>query len=323
MIDTILQYVLYVVILIALAIPLGRYIGKIMNGEKVFLSKIVVPCENFIYRIIGMDKDEEMTWKKYALSVLLFSGIGFVFLFLLQILQGILPLNREGLPGFSWHLAFNNASSFLTNTNWQAYSGESAASYLTQMLGFTVQNFLSAAVGIAVLFVLIRGFIQVKKEGLGNFWKDVTRILLYILIPLSLVISVVLVSQGVVQNFKKYDTVSLVEPIKLEDGTVVTQEVVPQGPAASQIAIKQLGTNGGGFFGTNAAHPFENPNPLTNLVEMLSILLIPMALCFTFGRNVRDKRQGVAIFMSMFILLAACGIVRIFWDAIPLSTRSL
>jgi K+-transporting ATPase ATPase A chain len=246
-----------------------------------------------------------MTAKKYGISVILFSVFSFFVLFLLHLLQGILPLNPQSMSGTSWDLAFNNAVSFTTNTNWQAYSGESTISYLTQMLGLTVQNFASAAVGIAVLFALIRGFIKVKETGLGSFWVDVTRITLYILIPLSLIVAVVLVSQGVIQNYSSYQTVSLVQPVTLPDGTTVTQQVVPQGPAASQIAIKQLGTNGGGFFGTNSAHPFENPTPLSNLIEMLSILLIPAALCFTFGRNVKDKRQGVAIFLAMFIMLGA------------------
>lgn len=303
--STVLQCILYLAILVLLAIPLGTYIGKIMNGERVFLSKVAIPLENATYRILKVDKNEQMTWKKYGICTILFSIFSFVVLFLLHLMQGILPLNPQSMPGTTWHLAFNNSVSFVTNTNWQSYSGESTLSYLTQMLGLTVQNFTSAAVGIAVLFVLIRGFIKVKETGLGSFWADVTRIILYILIPLSLVTSIALVSQGVIQNFSSYQTVSLVEPITLDDGTVVTEQVVPQGPAASQIAIKQLGTNGGGYMGTNSAHPLENPTPLSNLIEMLSILLIPAALCFTFGRNVKDKRQGVAIFLAMFIMLGS------------------
>lgn len=303
MINTILQYILYLVILILLAIPLGKYIGKIMNGEPVFLSKVLQPCENFIYRILKVDSKENMTWKKYAASVLSISGISFVILFLILLLQGILPLNPEGVKGFSWHLAFNTAISFITNTNWQAYSGESQLSYFTQMIGLSVQNFISAAVGIAVLFAVIRGFIRTKEKGLGNFWTDFTRIILYILIPMSIILSVLLVSQGVVQNFNQYETTELVEPVTLDDGTVVTEQVIPMGPAASQIAIKQLGTNGGGFFGTNSAFPLENPTAFSNLIQMLSILLIPAALCFTFGRNVKDKKQGITIFAAMFIVL--------------------
>ncbi|WP_252234048.1 potassium-transporting ATPase subunit KdpA [Clostridium sp. ZS1] len=310
MMNLVLQYGLYILILVALAIPLGNYIGKIMNGEKVFLSKILTPCENFIYKILHIDKDEDMSWKKYSFSVLAFSIISLIVLFLLHIFQGFLPLNPEKVSGTSWDLAFNNAISFVTNTNWQGYSGESSLSYFTQMMGLTVQNFVSAAVGISVLFALIRGFIRVKQKGIGNFWMDITRTVLYILIPLSIVVSLALVSQGVVQNFKQYETVSLLEPITLEDGTIVTEEVVPLGPAASQIAIKQLGTNGGGFMGTNSAHPIENPTVLSNLFEMISLLLIPVALCFTFGRNIKDRRQGIAIFIAMGIMLVvAMGIV--------------
>ncbi|NFO32433.1 potassium-transporting ATPase subunit KdpA [Clostridium botulinum] len=310
MMNLVLQYGLYILILVVLAIPLGNYIGKIMNGEKVFLSKILTPCENFIYKMLHIDKDEDMSWKKYSFSVLAFSVISLIVLFLIHIFQGFLPLNPEKVSGTSWDLAFNNAVSFVTNTNWQGYSGESSLSYFTQMMGLTVQNFVSAAVGISVLFALIRGFIRVKQKGIGNFWMDITRTVLYILIPLSIVVSLALVSQGVVQNFKQYETVSLLEPITLEDGTVVTEEVVPLGPAASQIAIKQLGTNGGGFMGTNSAHPIENPTVLSNLFEMISLLLIPVALCFTFGRNIKDRRQGIAIFIAMGIMLVvAMGIV--------------
>jgi len=301
--STVVQCILYLAVLVLLAIPLGAYIGKIMNGEKVILSKVVVPVENMTYRILKVDKDEQMTAKKYGISAILFSLFSIIVLFLLHFLQGFLPLNPQSMSGTSWDLAFNSAVSFATNTNWQAYSGESSLSYFTQMIGLTVQNFASAAVGIAVLFALIRGFIKVKETGLGSFWTDVTRIILYVLIPLSLIVSIALVSQGVIQNFSSYQTASLVQPITLPDGTVVTEQVIPQGPAASQVAIKQLGTNGGGFFGANSAHPFENPTPLSNLIEMLSILLIPAALCFTFGRNVKDKRQGVAIFLAMFIML--------------------
>jgi len=301
----ILQYGLYLLILILLAIPLGNYIGKIMNGEKVFLSRILEPIENFIYKILRINKKEDMNWKKYAISILVFSLFGFIVLFGFNLFQGFLFLNPQGAKGLSWDLSFNTAVSFITNTDWQAYAGESQLSYLTQMIGLTVQNFASAAVGIAVLFALIRGFFRVKERGIGNFWTDITRIIMYVLLPLSIIVAIFIGSQGVVQNFSSYEEVELLQPITLSDGTIVTKEVVPQGPAASQIAIKQIGTNGGGFFGVNSAHPFENPNIITNIVEMLSILLIPAALCFTFGRNVKDKKQGVAIFMAMFILLAA------------------
>ncbi|MDU5764886.1 MAG: potassium-transporting ATPase subunit KdpA, partial [Veillonella sp.] len=252
-----------------------------------------------------IDKKEDMTWKKYAVSVVSFSIFGFIILFLLNMLQGVLPLNPEGVDGTTAHLAFNTTSSFVTNTNWQAYSGESGLSYLTQMLGLTVQNFVSAATGIAVLFALIRGFTRVKEKGIGSFWVDLTRSILYVLIPLSIVVTLGLASQGVVQNLNSYEEVQLVQPIELEDGTVITKQVIPQGPAASQIAIKQLGTNGGGFFGVNSAHPLENPTIFSNMLEMISLLLIPAALCFSFGRSIKDKKQGRAIFLAMFIMLVA------------------
>ncbi|MGG5461439.1 potassium-transporting ATPase subunit KdpA [Clostridium sp. B9] len=309
MINAILQYSLYLIILIILAIPLGKYIGKVMNGERVFLSKVIVPIENLIYRLFGVDEEEEMGWKKYSISILVFSAIGFIVLFLLNIFQGFLPLNPEGVQGTSVDLAFNTTSSFITNTNWQAYSGESQLSYLTQMLGLTVQNFLSAGTGIAVLFALIRGFVKSSKNTLGNFWVDLTKSVLYILMPLSVVISLLLVSQGVVQNFNSYEEVSLLQEVILEDGSIVNSQVIPQGPAASQVAIKQLGTNGGGFFGVNSAHPLENPTAFSNLVEMISILLIPAALCFTFGRNIKDKKQGKALFLAMFILLVTALVI--------------
>ena len=336
--SSVIQYILYLVVLIALAIPLGAYIKKVMNGEKTFLSKILTPCEDAVYKVMRVKKDEQMNWKKYAVSVLIFSGIGLVFLFLLQLLQGVLPGNPQGLSGVKWDLSFNTAASFVTNTNWQAYSGESTLSYLTQALGLTVQNFVSAATGIAVLFALIRGFIKVKADGLGSFWVDITRIVIHILIPLNLVISLCLVGGGVIQNLKGAETVSLVEPIavsadgeilenaeidldtntvtvdgkKIEDAEIVTEQFVPMGPAASQVAIKQTGTNGGGYMGVNSAHPLENPNAFTNLIEMLSILLIPAALCFTFGKAVKNKKQGVAIFMAMFIcLVLALGTIAV------------
>ena len=325
----VIQYILYLVILVALAVPLGAYIKKVMNGEKTFLSRVLTPCENLVYKVMRVNRDEQMNWKQYTASVLIFSGIGLVFLFLLQILQGVLPGNPQGLPGVKWDLSFNTASSFVTNTNWQAYSGESTLSYLSQSLGLTVQNFVSAATGIAVLFALIRGFIQVKTSGLGSFWVDMTRIIIHILIPLNLVISLLLVGGGVIQNLKGAETVSLVEPVAVSadgeildgavidedagtvtvdgilvpDAEIVTEQFVPMGPAASQVAIKQSGTNGGGFNGVNSAHPLENPNAFTNLIEMISILLIPAALCFTFGSAVKNKKQGVAIFAAMFICL--------------------
>ena len=325
----ILQYALYLIILVLLAIPLGKYIGKVMNGDRVILSTILHPIEKSIYSLLKIKSIDEMDWKKYFVSVLLFSGIGFLFLFILQLLQGVLIGNPQGVPNMSWHLSFNTAISFITNTNWQAYTGEAQASYLVQMIGLTVQNFVSAATGIAVLFALIRGLMRVKGNSLGSFWVDITRVNLYILLPLSFVISIVLVSQGVVQNLKSAESVQLLEPIAIhEDGTliegatihiatdevivngevvkdaqIITEQFVPMGTAASQIAIKQLGTNGGGFFGVNSAHPLENPTALSNLLELLAILIIPVSLCFTFGFIIKDKKQGYAIFTAMFMIL--------------------
>ena len=336
--NSVLQYILYLAVLVVLAIPLGAYIKKVMFGEKTFLSGILTPCENAVYKVLHVEKDEQMNWKEYAVSVLFFSGIGLAFLFLLQLLQGVLPGNPQGLPGVKWDLSFNTAVSFVTNTNWQAYSGESTLSYLTQAVGLTVQNFVSAATGIAVLFAMIRGFIKVKAEGLGSFWVDMTRIVLHILIPLNLVIALCLVGGGVIQNLKPAETVLLVEPVavsakgeilenadidldagvvtvdgvKVSDAQIVTEQFVPMGPAASQIAIKQTGTNGGGYMGVNSAHPLENPNAFTNMIEMLSLLLIPAALCFTFGKAVKNKKQGIAVFCAMFIcLILALGVVAV------------
>ena len=309
MMNVTVQMVVYCVILVLLAIPLGSYMGKVMNGEHVFLSGVLQPVERVIYRVLKIDPEEDMDWKKYSVCAGVFSVLSLFVLWAILCFQKFLPLNPEGIEGTSWHLGFNTAASFTTNTNWQAYSGESTLSYFSQMLGLDFQNFVSAAIGIAVLFALIRGFVRVKKTGIGNFYTDMTKTVLYILIPLSMVVSLTIASQGVPQTFKQYDEVQLLEPVVVEneDGTAteVTKAVVPLGPGASQIAIKQLGTNGGGFWGNNSAHPFENPTPLSNLFEMISLLLIPAGLCFTFGRNVKDKRQGTAIFLAMFIMLAA------------------
>lgn len=327
--SAVIQYILYLAILVILAIPLGVYIKKAMNGEKTWLSVVLTPCEKAVYKLMHIKEDEQMDWKKYAVCVLSFSGIGLIFLFLLQVLQGVLPGNPQGLPNIKWDLSFNTAVSFVTNTNWQAYTGESTLSYLTQALGLTVQNFVSAATGIAVLFAMIRGFVKVKETGLGSFWVDLTRAVIHILLPLNLLLAIILAGGGVIQNLKPAEAVSLVEPIavdsqgeilegavidpdtnvvtvggkEIEDAQIITEQFVPMGPAASQVAIKQSGTNGGGYMGVNSAHPLENPNAFTNLFEMLSILLIPMALCFTFGRSVKNKKQGTAIFMAMFICL--------------------
>ena len=309
--NAVLQYILYLALLVGLAIPLGLYIGKVMNGEKVFLSKLLVPCENGIYKLLRVDKNEEMGWKKYAGCALAFSAVSLAALTLIHMLQGVLPWNPEGAPGTSWHLAFNNAASFVTNTNWQSYSAEGVLSYFTQAFGLTVQNFVSAAVGIAVLFALIRGFVRVRAHGLGSFWVDVTRVLLYVLIPLCFVMSLLLVSQGVIQNLKPYQTVDLVEPITLEDGAQVTQQVIPMGPAASQVAIKQAGTNGGGFNGVNSAHPLENPTPFyQRFGDARASAHSGGPLLYLWAEYQEQKTGAGAIFMAMFILLVtALGIV--------------
>ena len=303
------QCLLYVALLALLAWPLGIYMGKVMEGEPLWLQKILAPCERGIYRLVGTDPTEQMGWKRYLGCVLAFSLVSMAALMLLLMAQHSLPLNPQGIAGASWHLALNTAVSFVSNTNWQAYSGENAMGYLAQMAGLTVQNFVSAAVGIAVLFALMRGLRSGCATGLGNFWADTTRAVLYILVPLSLVLSLLLIWQGVPQNFSPYKTVALLEPVTTEDGATVTEQMVPMGPQASQVAPKQLGTNGGGFNGANSAHPHENPTPLANLLEMLSLLLIPAGLCFTFGRQIGDMRQGAAIFLAMTLLLgAAIGI---------------
>lgn len=325
--NLIIQYGTYLLLVILLAIPLGKYIAKVMNEENVFLAKLINPCEKLIYKIFHIDEKEDMTSKKYLVSVVTFSGIGIAVLFLLQIFQKVLPGNPQHVNGMSWDLSLNTAISFVTNTNWQAYSGEAQLSYLSQAVGLTVQNFVSAGTGIAVLFALIRGFTRAKEKGIGNFWKDLTRGVLYILLPLALIESIFLLSQGVTQSGKSAETVQLVEPIAVDlegnviknavingeevtvngtivkDAKVVTEEIVPLGYAASQVSIKQLGTNGGGYYGANSAHPLENPTIASNLVEMLSILLVPMALCFSFGSAVKDRKQGIAIFSAMFIVL--------------------
>ncbi|MBB6214175.1 K+-transporting ATPase ATPase A chain [Anaerosolibacter carboniphilus] len=306
MMNIITQIVLYLVILVLLGKPLGKYMAKVYEGEKVILSPVLTPIENFIYRLIGTEKDHEMNWKEYLKAVVMYSVFGFLFVFFIQKLQGILPFNPEKLGSVPSDLAFNTAMSFTTNTNWQAYGGETTLSYFAQMAGLTVQNFISAAGGMSVLFALIRGFSRKETTKIGNFWTDMVRGTLYVLLPLSIILTLMLVSQGVVQNLKPYQQVSLMEPVVLEDGSVITTQTIAVGPAASQIAIKQLGTNGGGFFSVNSAHPLENPTPLSNLLEMLALLLIPLALCFSFGYLVKDMRQGRAIFIAMMIVFVLC-----------------
>jgi K+-transporting ATPase ATPase A chain len=297
-----LQLIVYVTVLLALAKPLGAFMARVYQGERTFLDPLLRPIERLLYRAVGIRADEEMTWKVYAVAIMLFNGLGILAVYALQRLQGILPLNPQGLGAVTPDSAWNTAASFATNTNWQGYGGETTLSYLTQMLGMTVQNFVSAATGMAVMVALIRGITRHTAQTVGNFWVDLTRTILYILLPLSLVLALALVSQGVVQTFGAYQTVLLLQPATDANGQAVTDQVLAVGPAASQIAIKQLGTNGGGFFGVNSAHPFENPTPLSNFLEMLSILLIPAALVYTYGKMVGDTRQGWALLAAMTII---------------------
>jgi len=295
-----LQLAVYLVTLLLLAKPLGSYMAKVYQGERLFLDRVLGPVERFLYRLSAIDPRSGMTWKTYAIAMLSFNVIGLVAVYALQRLQAVLPLNPQGMGAVASDSAWNTAVSFASNTNWQGYGGESTMSYLTQMLGLTVQNFLSAATGMAVLVALIRGIARHTTREIGNFWVDMTRSTLYILLPISFVLALVLVSQGVVQTFSRYQTADLIQP----SGETTTQ-IIALGPAASQIAIKQLGTNGGGFFTANSAHPLENPTPLSNFLEMLSILLIPAALCHTYGKMVGDTRQGWAILAVMTIIFTA------------------
>ena len=297
-----IQIAIYVAVLLTCAKPLGLFIARAMDGKKHFLSPVLGWMEKLTYLVGGVKPDEEMGWKTYAGSVLMFSFVGMLFTFGLQRLQGILPGNPAAMTGVETSSAFNTASSFVTNTNWQGYGGESTMSYLTQMLALGVQNFVSAATGIAVMVALIRGMRGKQISTLGNFWADLTRSTLYVFLPLSLLLSVALVSQGVVQTFNNYEKATLVQATKDDKGATVTEQRIAVGPAASQIAIKQLGTNGGGFFNVNSAHPFENPNPITNFLECLAILVIPAALCCTFGEMVGDRRQGWALLAAMTVL---------------------
>ena len=298
----VIQIMFYLVVLVALAYPLGLFMARVYKHERTFLDPVLGPVERLLYRLSGVKPDEEMDWKQNAIAMLVFNFTGILVVYALQRLQGFLLLNPPGFGAVSPDSSFNTAVSFGTNTNWQGYGGETTMSYLTQMLGLTVQNFVSAAGGMAVLALFIRGLARHSTNALGNFWVDLTRSTLYILLPLAIVVSLVLVSQGVVQNFSGYRTATLVEATADANNKKVTEQVLPMGPAASQIAIKQLGTNGGGFFNVNSSHPYENPTPFSNFVEMLSILLIAGALCFTFGKMVNDMRQGWAVFAAMMVI---------------------
>ncbi|MGH7420137.1 MAG: potassium-transporting ATPase subunit KdpA, partial [Candidatus Rokuibacteriota bacterium] len=291
------QLAFFVVVLLAVARPLGAYMARVYEGRRIAVERVLGGLERLIYRAGGVWPNAEMSWKSYALAMLWFNLLGLLAVYLLQRVQGVLPLNPQGLGAVSADSSFNTAISFASNTNWQGYAGETTMSYLTQMLGLTVQNFVSAASGMATLVALIRGFARRSTETIGNFWVDLTRGTLYILLPLSVVLALVLVSQGVVQTFGPYPSATLLQG--------QAEQVIAVGPAASQIAIKQLGTNGGGFFNVNSAHPFENPTALSNFLELLAILLISAALCHTFGVMVKDIRQGWTVLAAMTVLFVA------------------
>ncbi|MFO0886154.1 MAG: potassium-transporting ATPase subunit KdpA [Pirellulales bacterium] len=304
-----LEIAAFFAVLLALVKPLGWYMARVYSQDDSWAANWLSPVEKFFYRASGMKSDREMTWVQYAVALLIFNLLGALVVFGLQRFQDQLPLNPQKLPAVASDLSFNTAVSFATNTNWQAYSGEATLSYLSQMLGLTVQNFLSAATGMAVLVALIRGFTRKSTDLIGNFWVDMTRSTLYVLLPMSVILALLLVSQGVVQSLRPYDEVNLVESVTGADGKAVTTQTIPLGPAASQIAIKQLGTNGGGFFGVNSAHPLENPTPLSNFLQVLAIVLIPAALCYTFGDLVKDTRQGWGLLSAMLIIFVPMVLV--------------
>tara|TARA_B110001454_G_scaffold16145_1_gene14529 strand:- start:25831 stop:27522 length:1692 start_codon:yes stop_codon:yes gene_type:complete len=285
-----IQIAIFVTAIILLTPLLGKYLAQVFEGQKHILKPVFGWLENLAYKFAGVDSTEEMNWRQYTQALLIFNFIGFLVVFILQMIQSFLPLNPQQLPGVSWHSAFNTAISFMTNTNWQGYAGETVMSFLTQMLALTTQNFVSAATGIAVFLALTRGIVRKNAATLGNFWTDLTRSVVYVLLPLSIVLSIILVSQGVVQNFSGYTEATTLEGAK---------QIIPSGPAASQVAIKQLGTNGGGFFNANSAHPLENPTPLSNFLQMLAIILLPAALTFTYGRMTGHQRHGWTIFAVM------------------------
>ncbi len=324
----------YLLVLLVAAKPLGSYIANVMEGRATLAQRLGGGFEAVLYRLCGVRREEEMGWLHYAVAILLFNLLGALAVYALQRLQLWLPLNPQAFGNVSPDSSFNTAISFATNTNWQGYSGESTMSYLTQMLGLTVQNFFSAATGIVVVIALIRGFARHTTKTIGNAWVDLTRITLYVLLPISLVYSVFLVSQGAIQNFDRYQDVTTLEitkydnpkldaagqPLKDEKGNAVTEpattptQTLPMGPVASQEAIKMLGTNGGGFFNANSAHPYENPTPLANFIQMLSIFLIPAALCLTFGRMVGDTRQGWAVLAAMTLMFVVMAIAAMHFE---------
>jgi len=323
-----LQIAVFLVLVLAATKPLGIFMARVFNRERTFLDPVLRPLERLLYRVTAVDEDQEMRWTEYAVSMLLFSAVSMLLLYAIQRVQGYLPFNPQKMAAVPTDLAFNTAASFTTNTNWQNYSGESAMSYFTQMAGLAYHNFTSAAVGIALAIAFIRGIARRERDTVGNFWVDMTRATLWVLMPACIVYAVALVSQGVVQNLKPYDTVKLVEPQQVQktgadgkpvlgqDGKpvmeTITDQTIAQGPVASQEAIKMLGTNGGGFFGANSAHPFENPTPLSNYLQLLSIFLIPAGLTYTLGRMANSPRHGWAVWAAMASLFLA-GVTTAYW----------
>ena len=323
-----MQIFIFLALILAITKPLGVYMAKVFSRERTFLDPVVRPIERLLYRVTGVDEEHEMRWTEYAFSMLLFSGGSMLLLYLIQRVQQFLPWNPQKFGAVAQALAFNTAASFNTNTNWQAYSGESTMSYFTQMAGLARDNFGSAAVGIALAIAFIRGIVRKEKETIGNFWVDMTRSALWVLLPACIVYALLLVSQGAVQNLRPYDTAKLIEPQQVQktgtdgkpmvgpDGKpvmdTVTDQTIAQGPVASQEAIKMLGTNGGGFFNANSAHPFENPTPLSNLLQMLSIFAIPAGLTYTLGRMTGSQRHGWAVWAAMAILFL-CGVTTAYW----------
>ena len=323
-----IQIFVFLALILAITKPLGVFMARVFSGERTFLDFALRPIERLLYRATGVDEKREMRWTEYAVSMLLFSGASMLLLYLIERVQQFLPWNPQKFGAIAQALAFNTGASFTTNTNWQNYSGESAMSYLTQMAGLAYHNFASAAVGISLAIAFVRGIARKEKETIGNFWVDMTRSTLWVLLPACIVYALLLVSQGVVQNLKPYDTAKLIEPQQVQkNGTdgkpmvgtdgkavmdTVTDKTIAQGPVASQEAIKMLGTNGGGFFGANSAHPFENPTPLTNFLQMLSIFAIPAGLTYTLGRMTGSPRHGWAVWAAMAILFL-CGVTTAYW----------
>lgn len=310
----VIHVLVYVIITILLAMPLGWYIAKVLENKATILDGLFKPCERLLARCCGINLEEDMDWKQYLVAMLMANLWGFLIVYFIQRLQAYLPLNPQQFPGVAPDLAFNTAASFVTNSNWQAYGGETTMSYLSQMLALTSQQFISVGTGLGLMAAFIRGLIRREATGLGNFWQDLIRSILYILIPLALLWSLLLVSQGVIQNFKPYVQATLIEPINYEENNIAktaTTQIIPMGPVAAMIAIKELGTNGGGFFNVNSAHPFENPNLITNYLELIAITLIPIALCFTFGCMIKDMRQTWALLATMIFIFVPMTIISI------------